>query len=326
MRELIKSDIFSMICSIMETNRLKQFCVIIETGSLVKASELLHITHSALSKSMKLLQDEVGLSLLRPAGRGIVPTEEGVKIYRRAKDFLEMENTLFKLDQPAVSSSVKIGAVEIFLLSICEGLHKNSLSNKFISLLDIDPGKMEQMISNHQLDFGITYAPFPIENIEIKEIGTYRLGCYYLNEAFKSQSISDIPFVVPATSLSTNPLSIKERDGWLESLNPRNNKFSVNLLSTAIELTLQGYCAVYMPEFVAKKINQTRDIKSRLMEYPLGKHQQVEQRAFLLRHEDRKEDDVSRQICGMIKDIIQKESDATVEPRGDAGRKAPAGF
>jgi LysR family transcriptional regulator, salicylic acid-responsive activator of bsdBCD len=74
-----------MICSIMETNRLKQFCVIVETGSIVKASQLLHITHSALSKSMRCLQEEIGFSLLRRQGRGLALTEDGLHIYQRAK-------------------------------------------------------------------------------------------------------------------------------------------------------------------------------------------------------------------------------------------------
>lgn len=44
----------------MDTKRLRQFCAIAETGSLTKAAELLHITHSGFSKSMKLLQDDLG--------------------------------------------------------------------------------------------------------------------------------------------------------------------------------------------------------------------------------------------------------------------------
>ncbi len=65
----------------MDTNRLRQFCAIAETGSMTKASRLLHITHSGLSKSMKLLQEELGLELLRPCGRGIMLTEHGKLIY-----------------------------------------------------------------------------------------------------------------------------------------------------------------------------------------------------------------------------------------------------
>lgn len=288
----------------METIRLRQFCAIIETGSLVKASQLLHITHSALSKSMKLLQEEIGIALLRPSGRGIAPTEQGLQVYQRAKDFLEQENNLFKLKKDMTSSSVRIGAVEIFLLCMCEQFKQHSLENNSITLLDLDPGNMEQMIANRQLDYGITYAPFPMEQVEIIEIGKFRLGCYYLTNSFAGKNISEIPFVVPSRALPSNPLGIKERDGWIDSLYPRNKKYSVNLLSTAIELTLQGLCAIYIPDFLAKKINATRKNKEILEEYTLSKNQKNLQRAFILKHKDQKETPVFKQLVKIVKESI----------------------
>lgn len=288
----------------METNRLRQFCTIIETGSMVKASQLLHITHSALSKSMKLLQDEIGISLLRSAGRGITPTEEGLKIYRRAKEFLEHENRLFNLDQSREFSSLKIGAVEVFLTSIAEGLKQYPLEDNSITLLELQPGELEQLIANRQLDYGVTYAPFPTDNIEIIEIAKYRQGCYFLKGTFENISISEIPFVAPAQSLVSNPLNIKEKDGWLDSIYPRNKKYSVNLLSTAIELALQGLCAIYIPDFLAKKINASRKIKNELVEYPLSKNQKNLQSVFLLRHKDRKDDIAFMKLHKIIKSAI----------------------
>lgn len=288
----------------METNRLRQFCAIVETGSLVKASHLLHITHSALSKSMKLLQEEIGISLLRAAGRGIIPTEQGLQVYHRAKNFLEQENHLFKLNQNPATSSIKIGAVEIFLLCMGEHFKQNLLENNSITLLDLDPGNMEQMIANRQLEYGITYSPFPMEQVEIIEIGKYRLGCYYLKSMFEGQHVSEIPFVVPSQALPINPLGIKERDGWIESLYPRNKKYFVNLLSTAIELTLQGLCAIYIPDFLANKINATRKNKEILEEYTLSRNQKNLQRAFILRHKDQKETPTFKQLFKIVKDTI----------------------
>jgi DNA-binding transcriptional LysR family regulator len=293
----------------METNRLKQFCAIVETGSMTKASQLLHITHSALSKSMRFLQDEIGICLLRPSGRGITPTEEGLKFYQRAKEFLEQEHRLFKLDTSVTSSPLRIGAVEIFLLTMCEQFHTNSLKKDCINLLDLDPGNMEHLIASRQLDYGITYTPFPMENIEIIEVGKYRLGCYFLKGEFAGKSICEIPFVAPAQSLSSNILNIKERDGWLASIYQRNIKYSVNLLSTAIELTLQGLCAIYIPDFVANKINQSRKTNGGLVEYPLAKNQKNLQRAFLLKHKDQNEDDTFKQLYKIVKNTISFKTD-----------------
>jgi DNA-binding transcriptional LysR family regulator len=89
---------------------------------MIKASELLHITHSGLSKSMRLLQEELELILLRPSGRGLALTQEGLLIYQRAKEFLEQEERLFKIEKNTLKSVLKSGAIEIFLLSMGNNL------------------------------------------------------------------------------------------------------------------------------------------------------------------------------------------------------------
>lgn len=289
----------------MDTNRLRQFCVIAETGSLTKAAELLHITHSGLSKAMKLLQEELNCTLLRPAGRGLALTDEGIRIYQRSKQFLAQEELLFKTESPPQEQSLKIGTVEIFLLPICRQLKSESLTNSPLTLLDLNPGQIEQLVANRELDYGITYAPHPMENVEIIEIEKYQLGCYHLSGSFNGFSISEIPFAVPALGLSNNPLGIKERDGWIESLTPRNRKYSVNLLSTGIELTLQGLCAIYIPKFTANNINSKLSGTKKLVEFPIPKAQKNLQRLFLIKHKDLPEDSQFKQLKKIVQSIVR---------------------
>ncbi len=54
----------------MDIDRVRYFNVFAETGSLVKASEILHISQPALSKALRLLAVEVGAKLLESDGRG----------------------------------------------------------------------------------------------------------------------------------------------------------------------------------------------------------------------------------------------------------------
>lgn len=277
---------------------------------MTSASKLLHITHSGLSKSMKLLQEELGLSLLRPSGRGLSLTDEGALIYKRAKEFLERESELFKIEKKPVKNTLRIGTVELFLTSISEQLKHHSFENSIVTLLDLEPGEIEQLIANRQLDFGITYAPFPTDRVDITEIGRFRLACYHLRGSFEGKKISEIPFVTPAKGLSSNPLQIKERDGWLDSIYPREIKYSVNLLSTGIELTLQGLCAIYIPEFVAQKINASRRSGERLVEYPLD-NQNHYQTAFLLSHKDTTEDGLFKQLFRMTKESMRRKSNSS---------------
>lgn len=290
----------------MDTKRLRQFCAIAETGSLTKAAALLHITHSGLSKSMKLLQEELECDLFRPSGRGLALTDRGMLVYQRAKEFLKQEERLFDFEKNSPTSSLSIGTVEIFLSAFNEQLKINPFDNHVLTLLDLEPGNIERLIASRELDYGITYAPFPTEEIEFIEIGKYRVGCYHLSGTFAGKSISDIPFAVPSQGpLSNNPLGIKQRDGWLESIHPRKIKYQVNLLSTAIDLTLEGLSAVYIPDFVARKVNASRRSKDTLIEFPLPAKQKNVCRAFLVKHKDQTDTNTTKKLVKMMKRAIE---------------------
>ena len=72
----------------MNIDRLKYFSVIVETKNLRKASELIGITPGSLSKAISVLESELSIKLLRPEGRGIEITEEGLEIYKKSLSLL----------------------------------------------------------------------------------------------------------------------------------------------------------------------------------------------------------------------------------------------
>ena len=288
----------------MDTNRLKQFCTIVESGSLIKASQLLFITHAGLSKSMKLLQEEIGLTLLRPSGRGIAITDDGILIYQHAKELLEQEARMLNIKKHTQTSSIKIGIPLIFQSYIGESFKRHLFNVEVIELLDLDPGILEQYVANRQIDMGVTFVPFPREEIEIIEVGKYGSSCYHLKGAFQGKHLSEIPFATPSRELQHNHTDIKERDGWIKSNYPRYKKFSVTHLPTAIELALQGLCAVYMPDFIARKVNATRKAHEILVEYPMPKNQKTMLSAFIIKHKNQAENTAFKQLHRMIKDMI----------------------
>ena len=238
-------SVWSHIIQTVDTHRLTQFCLVVETGSLTRAARLLRVTHSALSKSIKALQRDLDVELVAPQGRGISITKEGLATYRKAKELLEVEARLFKGSSAETSRAqpaLRIGAVEVFLLAIAAGLRRTPFEADPISLLDVEAHLMAHEIAQGRLDYAVTYAPFPSESVEESEVGQYTMGCYRLRGAFEGLAWTDLPFAVPATGLTSNPLGVKERDGWQEALFPRRKRFAVNLLSTALDLTARGLC------------------------------------------------------------------------------------
>ena len=69
----------------MNLTSLKTFITIIETGSLVKASERLNVTQSTVTMRLKALEDEVGQRLVMRQKSGVSLTAAGTKLLSYAQ-------------------------------------------------------------------------------------------------------------------------------------------------------------------------------------------------------------------------------------------------
>lgn len=62
-------------------NALKAFVAAASHGSISKAADQLHVTHGAISRQVRLLEEELNMPLLEKDGRGIKLTDSGRKLY-----------------------------------------------------------------------------------------------------------------------------------------------------------------------------------------------------------------------------------------------------
>lgn len=73
----------------MNLRRLKYFVKIVDTGSLTRASEVLHIAQPALSQQIATLEGEFNQQLLIRTKRGVSPTDAGQVLYQHATSILK---------------------------------------------------------------------------------------------------------------------------------------------------------------------------------------------------------------------------------------------
>ncbi|HDZ53628.1 hypothetical protein LCGC14_0045860 [marine sediment metagenome] len=73
----------------MDFRQLRNFIHVVELSSITAAAERLNIAQPVLSRQVKSLETELNVQLLRRHGRGVMPTEEGIRLARRAKVILE---------------------------------------------------------------------------------------------------------------------------------------------------------------------------------------------------------------------------------------------
>lgn len=69
----------------MNMTSLETFLAIVETGSLVRASQKLHVTQSTITARLRTLEDELGRTLLNRNKSGTTLTPAGTKLLRYAR-------------------------------------------------------------------------------------------------------------------------------------------------------------------------------------------------------------------------------------------------
>ncbi len=73
----------------MQIESLKAFCDVVETGSFSTAARLNHVTQSAVSQQIRVLETRFGQKLLSRSARSAVPTPAGSRLYRSAKEIVQ---------------------------------------------------------------------------------------------------------------------------------------------------------------------------------------------------------------------------------------------
>lgn len=288
----------------METNRLRQFCTVVETGNLRKAAELLRISHSGLSKSMDVLENDIGTPLFLPSGRGIVISDEGLKLYKRCTPFFTELGKLLGGPAAKDSSLLRIGSFEVFTSYFVGTLLKDYLHDVEVEIHELLPGRLEEALLFDKVDLGITYEPIPRKGIEYVEVTSLEMGAYVAQGAFRGIHALQVPFVVPVTPLEGAPSGVKGRDGWPDENFKRNVRYRVDLMTTGLELVRQRLCAIFIPKFVARLHNESvqPDFKLEAVELPKG-FAVVKRKVFIIKRESMIENKSLRQIAKALRKI-----------------------
>ena len=110
----------------MNTITLETFVAIVETGSLVRASERLHVTQSTVTTRLNTLEQDLGQTLIHRQKSGAVMTLAGLKFKRYAEAMLD-------LWQKAQSEATLPGSVNQICNIGCIPIYGPFGENKFLT-------------------------------------------------------------------------------------------------------------------------------------------------------------------------------------------------
>lgn len=148
----------------MDLKRLRYFCVIVEQGSISKASRILNISQPPLSKRLQELEEEVGTPLVVRNGSGITTTEAGMVLYLRACDILRNVEEARSEAIFVANNKKEVLRIGISYLFQC---HFSPLIAQFyqqlkgvkIETIVADSSTLEGMLDKKRIDIGLFQQP-----------------------------------------------------------------------------------------------------------------------------------------------------------------------
>ena len=241
----------------MNLNRLRYFVTVVETGSMRKAAELLHLTPAALSKAIDQLERETGVELVVPDGRGIRPSAKGSAIAQHARRVLDEVELLesFASSTTDLRAIVRVGTSEIFGTYFLGQLMAAVGEDVGVTVHSLTPGDIERCVANGLVDIGLTFVPVAQEHVSHAKLATARTAVFARPGLFDELPFESIPFVVPSRRLSGSAARASTADGWPHDGPLRNVVHQVGTIEAALELARQGRAACYVPEFVVAMHN-----------------------------------------------------------------------
>jgi len=286
----------------MITDRLRYFSVIANTQNLRRAAELLHLSPAALSKAVKQLEDELNLKLIVPAGRGIAITDEGKEVATRAESLLEDLDKLirWKVNKEKEKAPLKLGSFEVFTTHFLGPLVNNHLDDTPLLLHEFVPGQLEQAVARREIDLGIIYMPVPTAGLDFLKVTSIEMGIFGLKDKFRT----NLPFAVPITPVQGAANKVKGLDGWPDHEVPREVKYRVTMMESALELCRQGLAVAYLPKFVAELHNQKVQKQFQLHNYRLPNRMKLQkQDVYLIKRQSDLENSLHKKIAKAIRMI-----------------------
>jgi DNA-binding transcriptional LysR family regulator len=107
----------------LPTELLRSFAAIVDSGSMLKATERVFVTQSALSLQMKRLEDTVQSPLFHRDGRRLALTPAGETLLAYARDMLAInDKALLALTGDTLAGPARVGLVQDFAETLLGGV------------------------------------------------------------------------------------------------------------------------------------------------------------------------------------------------------------
>ncbi len=176
----------------MELRQLKYFVTVYEEGQFVKAAEKLHITQSALSQQIQVLEQELGAPLFdkhkRKVQRIVSSTPVGKEFYKDAKKIIELSDRLVNKVKDLVSKDlvIRFGTYQLLNKKQIINTIEKIRSRYPLALFKISefstPSDVQMALKDDLIDCGVTILPIAHEGLHFEYLGEVKMSLILPND------------------------------------------------------------------------------------------------------------------------------------------------
>ncbi|MBS0521179.1 MAG: LysR family transcriptional regulator, partial [Proteobacteria bacterium] len=194
----------------MDLRQLQTLLVVAEVGSLKKAALRLRIVETALSRQIRLLEEELRTPLFERHGRGLTPTEAGRRMIERARPILadldQLRSEMLSR-RNAVAGRVAIGLPWLLLDTLSSRLATGFIPRYpavNIRLVGGVSNQLRRMLQSGDLDLALFFDVEPAPDPQLKPLFSERMllvgsrACgYRLDRPLPFTHLAKVPLALP---------------------------------------------------------------------------------------------------------------------------------
>lgn len=209
---------------ISHLEKLNYFMAVAESGSFREASRRLRIAQPAISRSIKILEEELQKSLFIRGKKGIELTEVGHKLVIFTKklnsSIANLDAEIMGLDNK-IEGRLKVGTFEslsIYLWPSLINQIRRSYPKLSIDLLTNNGKVLRQQLLDGSINMTLDVEPIPDANVDIFELYADEYKFYLSKDSVfkkrgpvKLEDVIDLPIIYAPKALSIKKESLKDQ-------------------------------------------------------------------------------------------------------------------
>ncbi len=192
----------------MDIRQLRYFVAIAEEGTITNAAKHLHMAQPPLSRQLKMMEEELGITLFeRNKKKKVTLTPQGELFLKKAKEVLfNLEEAMIEVKQfgEKISGTLSIGSTiycaPLMLSTLTEFRHK--FPQIRFNIWEGSSTRLMELLADRQIDIAISGGPFPKDRIEMKKLAVdpcvlvMPINYPFAEEQIDVAAIADLPLLL----------------------------------------------------------------------------------------------------------------------------------